>query len=616
MSRSPATCFILAGLVLVLAACDPEKPEITQVVFSPERVTVAMSRSLEIQSAEINTENDTRLARTVFSNGFRGREVKVDFNWSENSRYRVRVKTNRGDLNEVVISPERKRDVPFSFDFPFGMHGQRAVVPGRTEITGSLQVKNDSSLPRHFDVYLRFSEGFRIVDRHDRRYRPTADGTVEFHDRVELANQYDSRVIGITVMSPDQTLSASGKILLKIIEDQKLIFQRTLWLRMLGPDTLSHHIQVTGIDFPTDVKGERDQRLMQDILQLAPLSQFLAFITGKAQDEIDHRMIPYGFYTVELTNTMREDVAVIVRAWVEDKSSGGRLEAFRPHLHVNAAGEIFSSAILPGNGRQRVIMPIYVEPALVLPGKYRLCHSLTQFGTTTPFYSNTHDFIVAKQPMVPMAVTAAGGVVAGTFIPFLIIFFKRIYGHFKVRWIILAALYGAVGLVGVNIPGLFLANLFHALLGPFSFLATGLFYGVVQYMLWGSLITLIPKKGMMTLVMTVRMLLAGVMLGYISAVFMISVFVQAFLVELLLWFTGCTRSNESAQLNAKALILAFILSDVLATFFNFESSILLYRLYYADWYIFLNCIISGVLYTFIGTRIGSNMGNKLKMVVE
>ena len=575
-----------------------------------------LSRSSEIHSAEVTTKDGTCAARAVFSKGYRNKTVKMNFNWTQKTRYGIRLTTDAGKIDYTVVSPEAAPDEFFVLHFPFGMKSRNIIIPGQTEITGSLQLKNDLPTPRELEVYLSFSQGFGITDPDDGRYRKTAFGTVVFRDWVILKNAYDSKIIGIKVSSPDQRVSESGGISLKICENQHTVFEQTVRIRVLGPDVLSRHIRVTAMDFPTNDKGERDQRLMGDVLQLTPIGRFLALVTGKVEDDVDHGMVPYTFYTLTLKNTMREDVAVIVRAWVEDRTGGESLAAFRPHFHVTAAGELFSSVVAPGGRSQEIVMPLYVEPASVLPGTYHLCYSLTQFGTSAPFAHGTYDFQVAKQPLGPMAVTAAGGLPAIFFMSGLILFFKRIYGGFKVRWIILAALYGAVGFVGVNIPGLFLADLFHALLGPFSFLATGLFFGVIQYMLWGSLMVLVPQKGMMTLVMTVRMLLGGVMLGNISAVSMISLFVHAFLVELFLWLTGCTRGKKAVPPEPVALISAFIISDVISTFFNFESAIFLYRLYYANWFIFLNCLIGGVLYTLVGTLLGLNMGKKLGMVVE
>ena len=583
MSRLLIKGMVLAALALAWVSCAPERPAVRGVTFSPGHVVVELSRSMEIRSVAVLEDNGICVARSTFSKGYDKDRIRVDFKWVERHGYRILLSTEKGEIETRAVSPKRPRDTLFGLQFPFGMQSNHTVVPGNTEISGSLQLKNDAPRLRHFDVRISFSEGFRAVDAQDRRYGRTESGTIEFRDRVALANQYDSRIIGIRVRSPETP--ASGEVSLRVSEKGRILFEQTIRIRVVSPDILFRNIHVADVEFPTDDRGARDQRMMRDVLQLAPMGRLLGLVTGKEQDDADHTMIPYGFYTLTLENQMPEDVAVIVRGWVEDRAGGGSLEAFRPHFHVNAAGEIFSSVMVPGRSVQGVVMPIYVEPASVLPGTYRLCVSLTQFGTDTPFSRGVHAFQVAKQPVVPMAVTMAGALLAAGFVSLVIIFFKRIYGKFKVRWIILAALYGAVGFVGINIPGLFLADLCHALLGPFSFLATGLFFGVIQYMLWGSLITLVPKKGMMTLVMTVRLLLGGVMLGNISAVSLMAVFVHASLTELFLWLAGCTRGKEGATMNPFALAAAFVVSDVMSTCFNFESAIFLYRLYYATWYI-------------------------------
>ncbi len=598
-------------------SCARELPKVERTVFSAGFVTIELDRCVGIRSAELTTEAGACVGRAVFSGGYRSRIVKIDCDWAENRSYRIRLATDAGGIVYTTVSPQSARDERICiFQFPFGLQSRGTVIPADTEVTGSLQLKNDSSLPRRFDVRVSFPPGFRIADFKDARYRETQSGTIEFRDLVELNNRYDSKIIGITVVSPGQSAVNPGEATVLVMEAGRTVFRDAVLVRVLASQSLAGHIKTTGIDFPTDAKGYRDERLMPDILHLAPLPRLLALITGRGDDDVDHRMVPFGFYTVTLQNTLEEDSALIVRSWVEDPNTGERVDAFRPHFHVNAAGEIFTFAVVPGRGAQTVVVPIYVEPALVLPGAYRLCCSLTQFGTGAPFSVSVHNFEVARQPVGPMMVTAAGTIVSVLFFPGFFVFFRRIYGGYKVRWIILAALYGAVGFVVVNIPGTFFADLFRALLEPFNFLATGFFYGVVQYALWGSLIVLVPRKGIMALVMTVRLLLTGVMLGHISAVALIWMATHAFLAEVSLWLTGCTRKGNGTGVTLAALVPAFAVAETISTFFNFESAIFFFRLYYADWYIVLNCLIGGVLYTAIGTVVGLNMGKKLRMVAE
>lgn len=49
---------------------------------------------------------------------------------------------------------------------------------------------------------------------------------------------------------------------------------------------------------------------------------------------------------------------------------------------------------------------------------------------------------------------------------------------------------------------------------------------------------------------------------------------------------------------------------------SFSVWMILYRLFYSDWYIAVNLLINGFLYTFIGTWFGISLGNRLKKVVE
>jgi uncharacterized membrane protein len=42
----------------------------------------------------------------------------------------------------------------------------------------------------------------------------------------------------------------------------------------------------------------------------------------------------------------------------------------------------------------------------------------------------------------------------------------------------------------------------------------------------------------------------------------------------------------------------------------------LYRLFYSNWYITANILIDGFLYTFIGAWFGISLGNRLKKVAE
>ena len=52
---------------------------------------------------------------------------------------------------------------------------------------------------------------------------------------------------------------------------------------------------------------------MPDILHLTSLPLLIALITGQKDDELDHRTVPFAFYSVGLKNNLDKDVALILR---------------------------------------------------------------------------------------------------------------------------------------------------------------------------------------------------------------------------------------------------------------------------------------------------------------
>ena len=59
------------------------------------------------------------------------------------------------------------------------------------------------------------------------------------------------------------------------------------------------------------------------------------------------------------------------------------------------------------------------------------------------------------------------------------------------------------------------------------------------------------------------------------------------------------------------IILACALADTAATYVTLQGMSVLYRLYYADWYIYLVMAVNGFLYTMIGAGCGLLLGSRL-----
>ncbi len=604
--------FIVAGF----GSCAKKTADIESVSFSRGAVHIVLNRAARISSVDIIDEQGNRRGRAVFPHDYRNDHITVNCEWNEKTEYHISLHTDERNILYNTVSPVYGKENYYAFQFPFGMETKRVAVPVDTEITGSVRVANSMDSPRDISVRIMFPAGFSPVDGKDGRCLMNAGARVECTFALRLANRYDSRIIPLTVKSPANPTREYRNISMTVSENGAVLHTDNIQIRVVNSEFLGKSIRVSRVAFPTNDKGEPDERLTKNTLHLSTVTRLRAILTGEKYRETNFRQLPFGFFQVTVKNTLGEDAVVLLKACIVDAESGERVEAFTPDPHVNPLGEVFATVIVKREASTKVVLPVYVEPVSVREGDYRLLLSLTQMGADRPFSTCEHDFRVEKHPIVPFVATVAGAVLAGAFLFVFFIRFRSIMSGFKVRWIVLISLYGAVGFVLVNVPGTLFMDVFRALLGPFSFLASGLFFGVVQYVLWTSLIMLVPRPGTMSLVMAVRLLLSWVLLGNLSLVSILWMAVHALTAEAALWGAGATRSGPERGVGAAGLFVAFALSESVATFFNMESVVFLYRLYYADWYIALNILVGGVFYTVIGTALGLSMGKRLRMVVE
>jgi len=106
--------------------------------------------------------------------------------------------------------------------------------------------------------------------------------------------------------------------------------------------------------------------------------------------------------------------------------------------------------------------------------------------------------------------------------------------------------------------------------------------------------------------------------GHMSPIVILSYGVNAFLLEATLALGGFTvRSLDDVKPAAfslrrlATLALACALADTVATYVTLQGMSVLYRLYYADWYIYLVMSVNGFLYTMIGAGCGLVLGSRL-----
>lgn len=387
---------------------------------------------------------------------------------------------------------------------------------------------------------------------------------------------------------------------------------------MVTPEEASALIKIENVDIPSDVEGEVQTRYEANTI-ISPQDRG---ILGRLlfQDSNSHLAATHAM--LELRNQFNEDIIVHVSFDILNKVDRKRVEWLRlPHCDKEVTaigkGEIYTQALVKGNGITVVTLPITIDNYTAIAGDYLSQTKAAIFGSNSVVDMVESDLKIVTMNYTSLFVTALSVVI--TFLWFFVAWAKRrrIFHGFKTRYLVLAGLFGTTTFAVSTVPATIIGNIAHIFLGPFSFLVTGIFNEMVLYMLIVSLVILIPRIGIISMVTMMRFLLAGIMFGHFSLPSFLWYASTGFILELALYlFKLISTDGKNNLLNSSSVFLRFALScglaDAFISFIFLNVSMTLYRLYYANWYIIMYVTISGFLYTAMAAPLGVMLGNKLK----
>jgi len=157
-----------------------------------------------------------------------------------------------------------------------------------------------------------------------------------------------------------------------------------------------------------------------------------------------------------------------------------------------------------------------------------------------------------------------------------------------------------------------------ALLGPFSPLVMGLADDAFRACLLGTLIALLPRPGIAAMATVVGFLMRGLTLGAFHPVDLLYVGSAVLWLEGWLWVSGCTRGEGWLRGTRWhqwfRLSVGLGLANLCATATGLAVSVVLYRLFLADWYVVLILALPGFLYVLVGTWLAVDFAGALKRV--
>jgi hypothetical protein len=390
-------------------------------------------------------------------------------------------------------------------------------------------------------------------------------------------------------------------------------------VRVVAPSGLQNMLTVSDINIPADRDGNVDEKCAQNSLVLrSGLGIWGKILGGRQEDET----APVAFAGITMANHADEDAIVLVDWQVLDRQTRKEAEGFQIpqeffEFHGGGDDRVYSQVFIPAGETAECVLPIFADKHKVLPGYYLGRVNIRLFGSDATVHVNDFDLTVRKMNWASIATTLyAMGIALGVGI-LLVIRNRMIFRRFKSRWLILIALFGSAKFLVSLAPRFFLNELFNGLLGPFSVFATGLFREGITNLFVMALVVLIPMPGVVTLSMLISLVLFC-LLGGFNPVVILFMLVAMSTMEIGLYITGFTRRPEDHfTQRPKALMLAAIgmgTAGAFATFVDYNLYMLLYRLYYANWFIWTNILVVGFVYTAVFAPAGVILGNKLKKV--
>lgn len=383
--------------------------------------------------------------------------------------------------------------------------------------------------------------------------------------------------------------------------------------------------RIEAIRLPVDHDGRYDERAENGVLQVSDrawegLKDTLAGRGATNWATLEHH--PVGYVAITVGNPQRDTQMLRVRAELTDRDSGHPVPGLRPAGQaageydnaswIGDASDNASTALvtLTGQSPEQFIIPLYGDDSLQ-QGEYRL--KLSVEGSDQRQELNVPVGIVMRRGGSIAVLVFAGLCVAA----FAWMFISRVQSWLSEqgpKGIITIALFASFAFGSISVPTTLLGDSLQLLLGPFAGLVSGLLSGVLYYLLVTALLTLYPGRGTLPLMVFLHWLLGAIIFGRLTLVGLALCCTKIVLLDCCL--VAGRRLGFTTETRFGRLMMAACLglADAVFTYITMELMMFFYRLYYADWYIWLYVVVSGFTYSLIGALMGYAMGDRLKQV--
>ena len=386
-------------------------------------------------------------------------------------------------------------------------------------------------------------------------------------------------------------------------------------------------LRIAAVDFPADAGGRPDVGRPPGRVTL-PGAWWRALLQrsglgSRARDPT----VPWGWYGVTLENSGSEPVNVALQLVVTDED-GEPAAAFRPRVRdaddrsgvVRALLRVPAGGVVPGSALAS--LPLYVDESLLSADdaaerRWSASLSIYPLGSDEPLSAWEAPLYVSRGSTVAsagLALAVALGLAGAAML-----------ARMGPRWLATArtsdlttiALFGALSFL-VSAVGRLLSAGVAAALGPFSTMLTALVDDALRYALMATLLTLLPRPGTATLAALTGWLLSGLTTGGVGPAEVLYITGRVAVLEGALWVTGVTRRTDwvDGPPGARWLRLsaAFASTSLITGVTGIAVSMVLYRLFYADWFIAMLLGGPGFLYVLVACWLAVPFADSLRQV--
>ena len=652
---------------LCYLACAPKSGEQIPVswaaTFFPLGAQIDFDATIRENVQKVTVlDPEGRLVAQLDLGGYARSTESLYFRWEKRSSYRFEVMYKNGEsIAQTVQAPQADPRGAIEIAIPYGtievnktvdtsvdtnigvspaISAQKAsLILQGVEMTATVLVRNGLEAPVTFQVVLQVPASFQVLphnpvwDSEVKEAAPNSSGIGEavlsYRSSGKFTVESEVWYSQLTLKIPDEPLpkdaQISGHVFFENVSGDWWKQSVTTPLRSASLDEIVGQLRIEDITMPTGPNGISDPRQRSDTISSPrPLLGGLGKWFGAKASPTDE-FEPVAYQTVHIHNQGKNTIHAIVASMNRYAQAEEPVPFLSPPDAVNAGTDRSLAFVsLTGESTTPVALPIYLDPLaqqhqdFTGEGQYERAIEVKIWGSDATALRATRPLLIVTPNLHALLVTSLVVIVTGLGIGLLLCFNQQLFTRFSTKQLILISLFGTTIFIAVNVPSTLLTNLISALLGPISSLVTGLINEMLYYALLTSLLMLIPKFGVITLVTAVRLLLGGVTLGLLTPPILLHAVTAVLLLEVGFQIARKITLDSGAigGANLLALALIFGLCDAFTVYIDFQLSMTLYRLFYAGWYILTRILVDGFTYTFIGVLLGKRLGSGLWRVAE